>query len=114
VELDLLLSGRRMPLQRDYPPGHYFALVAPSNRRPMCDVYGRTVREPLPTIPIPLLPPDPPIHVDLGAVFSVTYDRGRYLRSLDYTAAPHPALSEEDRVWAAERARAASTPLATP
>jgi hypothetical protein len=110
VELDLLLSGRRMPLARDYPAGDYFALVAPWDRRPDCDVYGWSVRHPLPPIRIPLLPPDPPIRIDLGAVFSITYDRGRYVRSIDYTAAPHPALAEEDRTWAAETARAAVTP----
>jgi Protein of unknown function (DUF4058) len=113
VELDLLLSGRRMPLAQDYPLGDYFALVAPGARRPHCDVYAWTVRQPLPPIRIPLLAPDPPILTDLGVVFSLTYDRGRYARSIDYTAAPHPALTEEDRVWAAERARAAATPPPT-
>jgi hypothetical protein len=113
VELDLLLSGRRMPLQEDYPLGNYFALVAPGNRRPDCSVYGWNVRRVIPPIHIPLLPPDPPILVDLASVFSVTYDRGRYARSIDYSAPPHPALPAEDRVWAAERARAASTPPPT-
>jgi hypothetical protein len=112
VELDLLLSGRRMPLAQDYPLGDYFALVAPGNRRPDCDVYEWSVRQPLPAIPIPLLPPDPPIRIDLGAVFSLTFDRGRYARSIDYAAAPHPALAEEDRNWAVGIARAAITPPA--
>jgi hypothetical protein len=113
VELDLLLSGRRMPLARDYPAGDYFALVAPGNRRPDCDVYAWGVRQALPTLPIPLLPPDPPIRINLGAVFSTTYDRGRYVRSIDYSAAPHPALAEEDRTWALETARAAIPPPPT-
>jgi hypothetical protein len=113
VELDLLLGGRRMPLAHDYPLGNYFALVAPGDRRPDCDVYAWGVRQALPTFPIPLLSPDPPIRVDLGAVFSLTYDRGRYVRSIDYTAAPHPVLTEEDQAWAAETARAAgATPPA--
>jgi Protein of unknown function (DUF4058) len=102
-----------MPLAHDYPAGDYFALVAPGNRRPDCDVYAWGVRQPLPTLPIPLLPPDPPIHIDLGAVFSTTYDRGRYIRSIDYSAAPHPALAEEDRSWAAETTRAAVPPPPT-
>jgi hypothetical protein len=110
VELDLLLGGRRMPLAHDYPLGNYFALVAPGDRRPDCDVYPWTVRQPLPSIRIPLLPADPAIRMDLGAVFTLTYDRGRYARSLDYTAVPHPALAEEDRAWAAETARAALPP----
>jgi hypothetical protein len=113
VELDLLLGGRRMPLAQDYPLGDYFALVAPGDRRPHCDVYAWSVRQPLPAIRIPLLPPDPPIRTDLGAVFSLTYDRGRYLRSIDYTAAPHPVLAEGDRTWSAETARATVPPPPT-
>ena len=113
VELDLLLAGRRMPLARDYPAGNYFALVAPGDDGPNCRVYAWSVRQPLPPIDIPLLPPDPPIRIDLGAVFSTTYDRGRYARSIDYAAAPHPALAEEDRAWAAEAARAAVPPPPT-
>ena len=110
VELDLLLGGRRMPLARAYPPGDYFALVAPWDVRPDCQVYGWGVRQALPPIRIPLRPPDPPIRIDLGPVFSTAYDRGRYIRSIDYSAAPHPALAEEDRTWAVETARAAVTP----
>jgi hypothetical protein len=110
VELDFLLGGWRMPLQRDYPAGDYFALVAPGNDRPNCNVYAWTVRQPVPAIDIPLLVPDPPVRVDLGAVFRSTYDRGRYARSIDYTAAPHPALADEDRVWAAQTARVAGPP----
>jgi hypothetical protein len=113
VELDLLLSGRRMPLARDYPLGNYFALVAPGDRRPQCDVYAWSVRQPLPPIRVPLLSPDPPIHVDLGAVFSTTYDRGRYVRSIDYSAEPHPAFAEDVRAWVAATARGAVPPPPT-
>jgi hypothetical protein len=42
------------------------------------------LRQPLPAIPIPLLPPDADVWVDLAAVFRTTYQRGRYARSLDY------------------------------
>lgn len=54
VELDFLLKGQRLPLAADYPAGQLFARVARAARRPDCDVYAWTLREPLPTIPIPL------------------------------------------------------------
>src|SRR5207249_4259942 len=76
VELDLLLKGQRLPLDRDLPPGDYYALIARGDRRPDCQVYGWTIREPLPPIPIPLLAPDPDLWIDLGAVFRTTYQRG--------------------------------------
>ena len=106
VELDLLLSGRRLPLQQPLPPGDFFALVAHAERRPFCDVYAWTVRQRLPAIPIPRAAPDPAVWVDLGAVFATTYERGRYARSIDYSAAPPAALSQADRDWAAQQARA--------
>jgi hypothetical protein len=108
VELDLLLKGQRIPLGEAYPAGHYFALVADATRRPDCDVYHWTMRQPLPPIPIPLLPPDPAVWIDLAAVFAITYERGRYARSIDYTQPPQVSLRGEDLTWTLERARSSA------
>ena len=54
VELDLLVGGRRLPMKKPMPSGDYYALVARAQRRPDCDVYAWSIRQPLPTIPIPL------------------------------------------------------------
>jgi hypothetical protein len=105
VELDLLIEGQRIPLQRPLPPGHYYAFIARGDRRPDCEVYAWTIRQPLPTIPIPLKAPDEDIFVDLGAVFATTYERARYERRLGYDGPPPVPLSDEDRAWAEERAR---------
>jgi hypothetical protein len=86
VELDLLLSGRRLPLSGDYPPGDFFALISHADRRPECDVYAWSIRQPLPSIPIPLRTPDPDVWVNLAEVFALTFERGRYARSIDYSA----------------------------
>ena len=59
VELDLLLKGQRIPLADAYPAGDYFDLVADATRRPDCDVYAWNLRQPLPSIPIPLRPRTP-------------------------------------------------------
>ncbi len=61
VELDLLIGGQRLPLEQNLPPGDYYALVSRGNRRPECQVYHWTMRQPLPAIPIPLLPSDPDV-----------------------------------------------------
>jgi hypothetical protein len=86
VELDLLLAGRRLPLQKTYPPGDYFALISRADHRPDCQVYAWTVQQALPAIPIPLKGPDPDIWIALAEVFATTYDRGRYARSIDYNS----------------------------
>jgi hypothetical protein len=53
VELDLLRGGKRLPAV-GMPSGDYFALVSRGHRRPRTDVFHWTLRQPLPTIPIPL------------------------------------------------------------
>jgi hypothetical protein len=106
VELDLLLGGRRLPLQRPLPPGDYYALIARGDRRPACEVYAWTVQQPLPAIPIPLQAPDPDVWLDLAAVFATAYERGRYARSVDYQAPPGLALTEDKRNWIWQQAQA--------
>jgi hypothetical protein len=105
VEVDLLIGGRRLPPEDALPPGDYYALVSRGDRRPDCDVYAWPLRNTLPAIPIPLLPPDPDVWLDLASVFATTYERGRYARSLDYAAPPPVSLDDETRRWVMERAR---------
>jgi hypothetical protein len=105
VELDFLLAGQRLPMRRPLPTGHYFAFVARADRRPDCEVYTWTVRQPLPTVPVPLLAPDPDVALDLAALFATAYDRGRYRRLLRHDAPPPAALGADDRAWAEAVAR---------
>lgn len=66
------------------------------------------LRDPLPVLPVPLKAPDPDVHVSLGAVFAITYERGGYADDIDYAAAIPSWIRPEDREWAEERVRAAS------
>jgi Protein of unknown function (DUF4058) len=108
VELDLLLGGRRLPMKRPMPPGDFYALVARAERRPDCDVYALSLREPLPSIPIPLKAPDPDVRLNLAEVFALAYERGRYGRTIDYGRSLDLPLQPEDRVWAEEIATGSS------
>jgi len=103
VELDLLLGGRRLPLSKPLPAGDYYALVSRGDRRPDCEVYSWSLRQPLPRIPIPLRAPDADIFVDLQAVFRQTYERGRYARSLRYGQSPLAPVRHKDQRWAMEQ-----------
>lgn len=87
VELDLLASGRRLPMGADYPSGDYFALVSRAEARPNCEVYAWAAGRPLPAIPLPLHVPDPDCIVDLESVFRTAFLKGQYARSDDYRAA---------------------------
>ena len=48
AELDLLLGGRRLPMQRPLPPADYYYFVARGEHRPDCQVFSWTLRQPLP------------------------------------------------------------------
>jgi hypothetical protein len=105
VELDLLVRGHRLPMRQELPPGDFFVFVSRAGLRAKCDVYGWSMRQPLPRIPIPLLAPDPDAALDLPALFAIGYERGRYARALDYSAALDLPLAPADRSWAEELAR---------
>jgi Protein of unknown function (DUF4058) len=100
VELDLLVGGKRLPLSKPLPSADYYALISRAEDRPNCEVYHWALRDPLPTIPIPLRAPDADIPIDLGKVFRDTYKRGRYARVLFYTQPPAARLSRKDAHWA--------------
>jgi hypothetical protein len=102
VEIDLLRRGTRLPTVETLPEADYYAFVCRKLRLPKVDVYSWTLREPLPSIPIPLADDDPDTVLDLQAVFSETYDRAGYDYAIDYEQEVQPPLDEKDAVWAAE------------
>lgn len=99
AELDLLSRGKRLPLDKPPPPADCYYLLSRADHRPDCQVYFWSMRQPLPRLPVPLREPDPDISIDLEAVFTTAYDRGRFGRRLPYQG-PLPAhLRGEDKKW---------------
>lgn len=103
VEVDLLMGGKRLPFRAPLPAGDYFAFVAHAARRTECDYWAWDLPDPLPTIPIPLLAPDPDVPIDLGKLVTKAYERGRFGREIDYAAPPPVTLDEERMRWVAQR-----------
>lgn len=103
VEIDLLLGGDRLPALDSLPPGDFFAFISRREKRPKADVYGWSIRRTLPTIPIPLMAPDADVALDLAVAYRMTYDGGRYDRSLRYDLLLASSLSEADRQWIGQR-----------
>jgi hypothetical protein len=99
VELDLPLGGQRVPLGKPLPAAHYYYFLSRGDQRPDCQVYFWTVRQPLPRLPVPLRKPDADVLIDLGAVFTTAYDRGRFRRRIDYHAPLPLSLSDGERRW---------------
>jgi Protein of unknown function (DUF4058) len=100
IEIDLLRSYPRMPFDDPLPPSDYLVMVAKAGERPHCSVWPISVRQPLPTIPIPLLDPDPPVPLALGPSLCTAYERARYDLRVDYRQPPMPPLTPDDAAWA--------------
>ena len=109
------------PSRRDRPPpGRRARHGRPARRRPReCGefdyhvsvhrfddletffVYPIRLEDRLPTIEVPLLPGDPPVPLDLQAVFDRCYDAGPYAREIGYGSDPLiPPLGPRHEAWA--------------
>jgi hypothetical protein len=70
------------------------------------EVFPGVLREWLPCVPVPLKQGEAKVPLDLQYAMNRAYETGPYLRgAVDYTAAPDPPLSPQDREWAAELLR---------
>ena len=100
VEIDLLRAGEPMPLRRKTPRTDYRILISRGSSRPKAKLATFNLRQPIPSIPIPLLPEDGEPELNLGAVFHALYDRARFDLRLNYFKPPVPPLNPKHRDWA--------------
>jgi hypothetical protein len=100
LEIDLLRQGQRVPMQQPLPPAPYFIFLSRAEKRPITEIWPLSLKEPLPVVPVPLLPGDRDVALDLQQVFSTTYDLLGYDLAVDYTQEPEIPLSHADAAWA--------------
>jgi hypothetical protein len=106
VEIDLLRAGEHVsavPLENatevcgDFD---YHASIRCFDVPETFFVYPIRLEEPLPPIDVPLLPGDPPVTLDLQAVFNRCYDAGPYSREVPYGEDQViPALDPDQVAW---------------
>lgn len=101
LEIDLLRGGERLPLYGgELPPAAYYIYLSRFTQRPYTDVWPIQLRERLPAVPVPLLPPDEDVVLNLQAAIDACFQLVGYQRLLDYTQAPPPPpLAPEDTEW---------------
>jgi hypothetical protein len=109
IEIDLLRGGKHTTavpadrLEAAAAPFDYHISIRHFDDFEDYFVYLIQLPEALPTIPIPLLPDDPVVPIDLQAVFDRTYDAGPYRREIDYqSTSPEPPLSPAQLQWVLE------------
>jgi hypothetical protein len=100
VEIDLLRSGQRVPLNEAKPPTDYCILVYRSSREKQAEVSGFSYREPIPSMRIPLTSGEAEPVLDLNSVLHSLIERAYYYESIDYLQPPQPPLRKDDEPWA--------------
>ena len=98
VEIDLLRRNLPMPMSEIAEPTNYRIVVSRASHRPIADLYGFSLQDPIPAFPLPLRPEDDEQVVDLQAILAIAYERGSYDLRIDYRQpVPAPALSDVDQ-----------------
>jgi hypothetical protein len=100
LEIDLLRQGQRVPMQQPLPAAPYFIFLSRAEKRPITEIWPISLRDQLPVIPIPLLPGDQDVALDMQQVFTITYELLGYDLAIDYTQAADIPLPEADVAWA--------------
>lgn len=110
VEIDLLRGGSwvvgvaRGALPQQYREPYRINVVR-GDRQTVAEVYRAGIREPLPTIRIPLRSEDRDVPLQLQELVNAAYVNGRYGDDIDYQLDPVPPLSDADAIWADRRLR---------
>jgi hypothetical protein len=81
------------------PPAPYYIYLSRFQRRPITEVWPVQLHERLPLVPIPPLPPDPDVILDLQAAVDACFELVGYENLLDYTQPPPPPLGPDEAAW---------------
>lgn len=102
VEIDLLRSYEKMPIENLEVEFDYQILVSKFDKRPQADLYGINLPDILPIIPIPLYKEDGEAILNLQEIFNLIYERAGYDYSINYQEEIVPNLPEKYLSWGEE------------
>jgi hypothetical protein len=105
VEIGLLRVGTRFPTAEPLPAVPYFVFISRAGRRHEVETWPIALEQRLPVVPVPLLPDDAPMPLDLQQALTVVYDIIGYDELVDYTQPPPGPLTPAEAVWVEEQLR---------
>ncbi|MEE8389436.1 MAG: DUF4058 family protein [Anaerolineae bacterium] len=100
LEIDLLRKGTRPPRLIEMPQSDYFVFLTRAEQSDLTETWPISVRDPLHVVPVPLLPGDDDVPLDLAHALRTIYDEARYDLSIDYGQPSVPPLAQDDAAWA--------------
>ena len=98
-EIDLLRHRRRVPMREPLPKRPDFVFSSRFETRPVTDLWPIEFAQPLPVVPVPLMPSDPHAPLDLQLAFSSIYDLCSYDLLIDYSRTPTHPLPRKAAAW---------------
>jgi PIN domain nuclease of toxin-antitoxin system len=99
LEIDLLRNGKRVPMREPPPPASYFVFLSRAGQRPKTQVWPISLDHSLPSIPVPLLHPDPDVPLELQQALANVYDLCTYDLAVDYSKPPDVPLPPKFASW---------------
>jgi hypothetical protein len=110
IEIDLLRSGLPMAMGETPEQTDYRLLVSRANDRPLAQLYGFNIEQPIPLIPVPLKIGEQDLDLNLKLLPDEIYAQARYARRIDYQAAPVPPLRDMSQARAIDRIQSYNSP----
>ncbi len=100
IEIDLIRSGKQLEPGQGLRRSDYLIWLSRSQDRSIFEYWPTPLKSPLPTIPVPLLPGDSEVALNLQAVLNDVYDHSGYVRRINYSQpVPEPLLGEARMTW---------------
>jgi hypothetical protein len=97
VEIDLLRGGTRHPMAEPWPESPYVIAVFRREKARRAEIWPAFSTQPLPTIPIPLLPPDADVPLALQPIVSEIFEGARYFDDMKYDQPIDPPLAPDEQ-----------------
>ncbi len=100
VEIDLLRKGKRpLTVQAIPDTTDYCVFVHKAPRRSRVEVYEWTIKDSLPTFPVPLADNDPDVPLNLQQAFDEVFEEAGYDIELPYGKPLQPPTRKSDSTW---------------